>query len=668
MIRTFLLTATGRRAALGVAWLSLALMLAGAAAPAAPTPDPRTEAATKAFAAVDRGRWSDFLRHRKAVRDPLLAKVLTWIDLSRPGSGNSFDAIAAFIAGNPDWPGQWTLQRRAEEAMPPELPDSRVIAWFSEREPVSVDGRIRYGAALLNTGRVDAAREFARATWIDGDFGPRQERQFLNLYGAHLTRDDHEARLDRLLWDDRHRAAKRLLGKVSPDMRRLAEARSLLALRKGGVDAAIARVPKELRDHPGLVYERLRWRRRKGRDAAALEMLRNAPPSPMRPDKWWIERETLARAALREGLITDAYRLTRDHGLEEGSHFAAAEFLAGWIALRFLNDHDVALNHFSNLYDKVSYPISRARAAYWSGRASEALGLKKGARLWYGIAARFPTTFYGQLAAARLDARESLRLPPDAHPAPAEVRAFNKHELVRIARRLRAIGQHERITPFGLRLANLSQSAGWSALTAELALDLDRPDLAVRIARRSVLELQPIVAPGYPTVSLPAPRLDDDQPHPEPGLVHALIRQESGFGRTAVSPAGARGLMQIMPATARRVARDSGLRYAKARLTSDADYNLILGQTYLGGLLERYDGSYVLALAAYNAGPSRVKRWIEAYGDPREGVLDPIDWIESVPFSETRNYLQRVLEALQVYRARLDKTRIALTLEQDLNR
>ena len=634
---------------------------------AAKTPTGDAKLVADALKVAKKGKWSLYHKYRRRISDPLLRKVLLWTELKDPGASASFEDISTFIAANPDWPGQWHLQRRAEEAMPPSLSDSRVLAWFNEREPVSVDGRIRYGQALISQGKVEKAREFVVRTWITGNFGPRQERQFYSLYRKFLTREHHEARLDRLLWDDRHKAARRMLKRVGKDLQNLAVARSRLALRLGGVDAAIARVPKHLKDHPGLQYERLRWRRRKGRDKDALALLLSLAPQKDKPAKWWIEREILSRKALKNGSVTDAYRLARDHGLESGAAFAGAEWLAGWIALSFLEDYDVALNHFSNLYGKVSYPISRARAAYWAGRASAALGQRKSAEIWYDIAARFPTTFYGQLAATRMG-RGDLKIPPDAKPDAEETDAFEAHELVRVAHRMARIGQNKRIDPFVLRLIELSQSAGWRALAADLALRLDRPDLAVRVSKRSVLEGQPLIAPGYPTLTLPEPRKVKPAKRPEPSLIHALIRQESGFNERAVSRAGARGLMQLMPRTARQVSRKVGLRYSKNRLTSSPTYNTTLGQTYLAGLLDRFDGSYILSLAAYNAGTGRVRSWLKEYGDPRRSDTDPIDWIESIPFSETRNYVQRVMEALQVYRVRLGKTRVALSLERDLHR
>ncbi|CCQ73475.1 lytic transglycosylase domain-containing protein [Magnetospira sp. QH-2] len=624
-------------------------------------------AAKAAFKAADKKKWNTFRKHRNQVRHTDLRKILDWIDLKSEGNSHTFDEITAFIADNPDWPGQWTLQRRAEETMPPGLSDERVAAWFSEREPVSVDGRIRYGAALLNSGKRDEARVFLKDTWINGDFGPRQERQYLKLYAKHLDRADHKARLDRLLWDDRHVAAKRMLNKVDKNHRLLAIARSRLALRKGGVDRAIAQVPKSLKNDPGLIYERIRWRRRKGREGQALELMLSMKPTDQAPEQWWEERSILTRIALKKGQVTDAYRIAKNHGLESGSQFAAAEWLAGWIALRYLGDADVALNHFSNLYGKVNFPISRARAAYWAGRANEALNQKKSAALWYGIGSRFPTTFYGQLAGAK-EGKSALHIPPDARPDAQETGIFEKNELVRMALLLDRIGEVKRVNPFLLRLVDLSQSAGWRALTADLALELERPDLAVRIAKKSVLAGQPLIAPGYPKITLPDAHISKKLPTPEKPLVLSVIRQESGFNPRAISRAGARGMMQLMPTTAKRLARKSKVRYSKTRLTSDPDYNMTIGQTYLATLLDRYEGSYILSLAAYNAGPSRVKAWIGAFGDPREGIADPVDWIENIPFNETRNYVQRILESLQVYRARLGNTQIALTLEQDLNR
>jgi soluble lytic murein transglycosylase len=627
------------------------------------------KAAKAALKAVGAEKWRSAHKAAAKAKDPLVAKIVDWFDFIRPETRARFAEISAFITENSHWPYQKRLQRRTEEAMTETTPANVVLSWFETREPASVDGRVRLGAALLAEGYKKRAQRVLRRAWVGGNFGKRQERTFFKRYRKLLRKDDHLKRLERLLWNGRYWASRRMLWRVGAGHRALAEARMALRHRRGNVDRAIARVPAELKDHPGLIYERLRWRRRKGLDMSARDLLSDLPDDLGRPDLWAKERAILARRALQAGHISEAYRIAKDHGLDNGAAFAEAEWLAGWIALRFLGDYEVARNHFSTMYDSVRYPVSRARGAYWVGRTEEALSGHSAAEPWYQTAARYPTTYYGQLATARLKpAGGGFALPPEPKPDAAQVTAFAEHELVRVARILGQIGENKRLKPFILGLSSIETSPGWRALSASLAVELDRPDLAIRVSKLNNRAGRGLVAEGYPVPDV-KPLFDRaGKPLVEIPLVLSLVRQESGFFTKARSPAGARGLMQMLPRTAYRTARTLKIPYSRRRLTSDADYNLKLGQAHLATLLKSFDGSYVLALAAYNAGPSRVRKWVNANGDPRDATVNVIDWIEMIPFNETRNYVQRVLENLQVYRLRLAKTKVALTLEGDLRR
>ena len=421
-----------------------------------------------------------------------------------------------------------------------------------------------------------------------------------------------------------------------------------------------------------LVYERLRWRRRKGKDSA-FEILKALPDKLPRPELWWREKASLARLALSKGHITQAYNLAKSHGLQPGSvAYADAEWLAGWIALRFLNDHAEGRTHFKRMYAAVEYPISRARAAYWAGRAAEA---QKGenvlevALTWYRKAAAHPLTYHGQLAFWRLKPNTSLILPASAFDEISKETAqeFFENELVDVVEILHDVGQHELMWPFIRKLYSITGDPDWRVLTGRLARVNGRADLAVRVAKRANRDGMALLDLGYPTLDPPALPRTATSRAPEVPLTLAVIRQESAFRADAKSHAKARGLMQVIPPTARLVAKGLRLRYSKSRLASDQKFNLILGQSYLGDLIKDFKGSYVLALAAYNAGPHRVKRWIKAHGDPRVSEIDAIDWIEMIPFSETRNYVQRVLENLQIYRLRLAKNGVALGIAEDLH-
>ncbi|MEE8333269.1 MAG: lytic transglycosylase domain-containing protein [Alphaproteobacteria bacterium] len=615
----------------------------------------------QAFKAAAKGYWRQARRIARRGKDSLPRKILTWRAMTQRDAHFDFADVTRFIAANPDWPYQRTLRRNAERAISETTKPEAILAFFAGREPRTADGMIAFGETLIETDRTEDGEKWLRRAWREGRFSRRNESRFLRRYRKLFNKQDHWARLDGLLWNGRFREARRMLRRVSPAHKALAIARLRLRRFRGGVDGAINRVPDGLRNHPGLLYERMRWRRRKGRDQGALDILQAAPAELGRPDLWARERMIVARRLLADGRITDAYRITRDHRVppEKRASFAEIEWLAGWIALRWLNEADEALERFERVHDVVRYPVSKARAAYWAGRAAQAMGRHEKSKQWFLRAAAHGATYHGQLAQA------SDRKPPPAKsilaPTQAELKKFNAHELVRAVHMLNQLGQTRWIRPFIRRLGRLEQTPSHKRQVARLAYGIRRDDLAVWVSRDAQRDGVPLYTLGYPLVRMREGR-------PERALLLALARQESNFDRKAISPAGARGIMQLMPRTARHVARSLRVRYSRQRLTRDSAYNVRLGRAYLRRMLDRFDSSYLLAIGAYNAGPNAVRRWIRAHGDPREAGIDPIDWIEMIPYEETRTYVQRVLGNLQVYRTRLRPGQVATTLANDLQR
>lgn len=637
-----------------VGLLSAVPQAAPAAAPAG------TKVAREVFAAARKDHYDEAERRALAAKDRLLAKLVRWMAYTKPNANASFAEIGSFIESSPDWPLMSILARRAEEAITAATPDDQVLAWFRTRRPETVDGAMALARALLNAGRRDEAVTVIRGAWIEGSFGVMQERQFLTMFGDHLQQDDHWKRLDRLLWERQDAAAQRMLLKVEPTRRLLAQARLALQDGKANPEPAIAAVPKQMRDDPGLVYDRVRWRRQKDLDEDAIDLLSHPARNAVKAEAWWQERGILARRALQKGLVSRAYQTAADHGLEAGSsQYAEAEFLAGWIALRFLDESATALGHFQRLWDAVTTPLSRSRAAYWAGRAAEASRDDKAAKAWYTKGAQFVTAYYGQLSAARLDDHH-WPLPQAPQPSAEDLKRFEGREMVRAIRTMLDAGEHQHLRAFFIRLNDVVDSPGERTLVANLAADGGRDDLAVTVARRADRDGVFLVERGWPVPPIQAENT------PEKALVLALIRQESGFMTDVQSSVGARGLMQLMPATARQVAKAIKVKYSPKKL-DDPNYNVRLGSAYLGDLIDGFEGSYILSLAAYNAGPSRARRWIKDYGDPRDPQVDVVDWIEMIPFTETRNYVQRVMESVAIYRRRLGKTS-GPTLEADLKR
>lgn len=607
----------------------------------------------EAFAAVDKQQWVRARELAARAKNPLLAKVIQWLDLTQSGPGRSFEEMRRFLADNPEWPLLNAIRTNAERAMPKNLDDATVIAWFAHREPGTAAGVMRLGTALLDSGRTDQARALVRQGWVENDMTVEEEREFLALFKKNLRAEDHVARLDRLLWDREQAAARRMLPRVDQAHQLLADARLRLMNFDPGVDGAVKRVPAALRKDPGLIYDRARWRRNKELYEEVVELLDPPVAGVRRPELMWREMEDASRRALARGDVSVAYRLAQHHGAASGTAFADGEWLAGWIALRFLQEPQQAYEHFARLYAGVASSISKSRGAYWAGRAAEAMGEQALSRNWYRTAAEAMTTYYGQLAAQRLGTGESTRFPTLPQPTPDQTAAFDRNELVRAVRLLGQVDELDRAKPFLVRLVDHAKTPAEHRLIADLAADEGRNDLMVlasKEARRNGVELVEYL---YPVRDLP------DGLAPESALVLGVIRQESAFDIQAVSSAGARGLMQLMPSTAKHVAQKLGVKFDEKKLTRDPNYNVKLGSAYLQELIDRFRGSYILAIAGYNAGPSRSVEWIRQYGDPRDADVDVIDWIESIPFSETRNYVQRVIENLMVYRHRLGDTQLA---------
>jgi soluble lytic murein transglycosylase len=613
-----------------------------------------------AFADAQKNDWTAAARDAARAHDLLPREVLHWLAITRGANGASFGEITHFIVTHPNWPGQVALEQAAESAMNG-VPDSVLAAWFARHPPVTPAGKLRQADIWMAEGRDKEARARIRSVWIDNDFSAFDERSIYQRYHGVLRVRDDEKRLNRLLWDDQIAAARRLLPLVPPGPRAVAEARLALMTFAGNVDSLVAKVPPAYRNDVGLLYDRIRWRRRKNLDDGALDLLVVAPPDPAHAAQWANERQVLARRALAMKRPHLAFRVADQNDASGGPSFAELEFLSGWIALRFLREPEVAYAHFVRLYSAGTLPITLARGAYWAGRAAETMGYRKLAASWFDTAARYYTTYYGQLAAA-MEGVTPVRFMRQPRPSEAETRAFNRRELVRITRDLAEVDADEVVTPFFRRLCDTASTPDQFVLTARLAREIKRPDLEVEAAKRASYAGVNLIADGYPI-----PELSKSNSAETP-LLLAMTRQESAFASQAVSRAGARGLMQLMPRTASLIAKSMHIRFSRKRLTTDRRYNVTLGRAYLNDLLSDFSGSYVLAIAAYNAGPARVKNWINLYGDPRTAGVNVIDWIESIPYAQTRNYVQRVLENLQIYRMRLSKTGFAFTLASDLKR
>jgi soluble lytic murein transglycosylase len=621
--------------------LAAALALLFAAAPAA-ADDAPLRATLAALRVED---WEAAQRAARRAGEPLPTAVHWW-RLLHDEPAPDFAELAAFREARPHWPRTARLAERIEHAAV--YADAAAVSRHLARfPPTTAYGRWAAARALRALGDDAVAAAFARAAWRESSvFTAVDEAAFLAEFGAALTQADHHARLDDLAWRGLEREAARTLPLVDDaGYRRLIEARLWVRSGRYGVDAKVRAVPDALSGDAGLLYERARFRRLRGDEAGARDILLDPPAAAGEPGRWWRERRIAYRTAFDDENFRLAYRLAARHRQPDGLGFADAEWHAGWIALRFLDRPDDALAHFERMSDGVDTPISSARAAYWAGRAAAELGLAREADRWYGRAAAFGIAFYGQEAAIELG-REDLAFTR-ALPA-ADPDGLAASELGHLALRLATVDDTLLLPLVTDQLIRNGATPGEIGDAIGLAQRAGRWDSAIRgyipLARAgevSAAASHPL-PPDFPGLLRPADGVS-------PALAFAVARQESRFVRAAVSPAGARGLMQLLPTTASAVARDAGLPVDLARLTRDPDYNAALGTRYLGGLLARFDDT-ALAAAGYNAGPSRAVRWQTDLGDPR--AMDRaawLDWLERIPFSETRNYVQRVLEGERVY-------------------
>ncbi|MBP0445738.1 lytic transglycosylase domain-containing protein [Roseomonas sp. SSH11] len=581
-----------------------------------------------------------------AQADPVVRKITAWLRLLQRGQATPGELVA-WVAANPDWPLPQTMNRRVEDALAADPDDALALAHFRRNPPLTLGGAQRYADALARSGDDTRAREVIRTAWAGGLEDAGVETAFAERHAAILTPEDRWRRFDRFFLSRDLGDAARAAAWVDPGRRGLADARLAIATERAA--------PVTAGDDLGLLAASARVLRRQDRDAeaaaawaAAAPLQRDLPPEAAKAI--WNERHVLARKLVRLGQDRPAYQVASQHGQAEGEGRLDAEFLAGWIALRRLNEPALAARHFVTLGENSASVITRARSAYWEGRALAASDPAR-ARGRFGEAAQLGTAFYGQLAALALgedEAQLSARIRAIAPPQPTEEarRLFLGRELASAAAALADLGDHRRARLFLLRMEELAADPADRVLIAQLGMSLGRPDHAVWIARRAGADGVMLLPEGWPTpYATPSAVL-------EPALVNAIARQESNFDTEAVSSANARGLMQLLPATAAAVARKLGIPHQTGWLTSDPVHNMRLGSQYLADQMARFEGNLALAAAAYNAGPGRVREWLGTYGMPGEGGVDVIDWIEMIPFSETRNYVQRVVENAVVYRAR----------------
>ena len=598
---------------------------------------------------AEKYKWERVKGIQSNIKDDLAREILEWLRYYNGATDLNFSNYKNYINHNSQWPLIDSIKLKAESKISFQENDRELIKYFKNNPPKTGWGKIYYGNALLNIGEIEKGNNLIKDGYINGKLTRKEQAKVIQKFKNLFNQEDHKKRINELLWDGKYRTASRLIKYVDKDYQKLFEARIGLISFSGGVDNLISKVPTRLINHPGLIHDRIRWRIKKRKYDSALELMIDSkisdPDKLQRPEKFWRQKNILIRRLIDKHQYNQAYKLAINHGLTSNADIAEAEWMAGWISITFLDKPKVALQHFKEIWNVSSRPISKARAAYWIGKSYEKIGNKEESHEWYNKASVYNLTFYGQLAGvkseeniffdpvvniSREESQESIKRNKKVYAAISLLNEFDRPKIVK--KFLKDLADREDIVV--------------ASNAMRIATDIGRYDFAVQTGKIFYYNNVILDTKSFPIVDRPE---FGKIMFPDQSLIHSVIRQESQFDPKAGSHAGAKGLMQLMPYTAKRVSQGLNLEYSKNKLTENPNYNVILGSAYLDILLSNLDGSYILTLAAYNAGESRVAAWIKKYGDPRKDDIDAVDWIELIPFKETRNYVQRVLENVQVY-------------------
>ncbi len=614
---------------------------------------------------VGKSRSDEAANLENTISDPLARKLVEWLVLRSDDNTANFARYSAFIAANPSWPSIVTLRRRAEAVLWQERDDpSIVLAFFKTDPPHTAKGRLALARALLSQGDSAGAHQAISDAWRGDSFSADLEAQARDMFAGLITPADDKARMDARLYAEDDDGGLRAAHHLDATQLAIAKARAAVINKAGNAKALLEAVPAAAQHDPGYIYSRAQFLRREDKIDEAGRWMISAPHDPVvlgDVDQWWVERRLLARKLLDLGNVKMAYEVANGAAPPNNENYRAdQQFTAGWIALTYLREPAVALAHFAQIAEGVSNPITLSRGFYWQGRAAEAAGHDHDARTYYDSAARFPTAYYGQLARARLDLNEvTLR------PLPAPSADLHGLEVARVFEMLYAVDARDVVAAMAADLADKANDPAALTALAEIAKQHNDARATLLIGKIALGRGFPLEQYAFPDFGVPD--FQPIGPAVERYVVYSIARQESAFNPKVVSGANAYGLMQVTPAAARDTAKRFNVTFDQRRLANDVTYNAQLGSAELGNDLDFYRGSYILAFVAYNAGRGRARDWIAQYGDPRDPKVDPIDWIERIPISETRYYVQRVLENMQVYRARFDNGS-RLLIDADLRR
>ena len=620
------------------------------------------------FDYVDRKQWKLALSDAQKMQDKTIYTLVNWMYLIDSQSGASFNEYFIFIKNNKDWPRINRIKYLAEHKINfDNNTPSSIIEYFTNNPPLSGFGKLRLAEALLENNQAEKSKSLVKDGFKDAELSKNDLRYFSKIFKKFLTQQDYTLRADYFAYEAKYQDLRDTIEYLNPDYQKLYNARAAL-FTKRSADNLIAQVPQYLKEDPGLIYDRIKWRRKKARFDDALTLINQSASDSLERNQYLAkERLSIARDKIQDKEFKTAYEILKDHRLKEGSDYAEIEWHLGWLALSFLNQPDAALAHFLRMNAAVSYPISKARAAFWIGKTYKKLGQVNQANTWFKTGSQYGTTFYGQLSHKEIDEKKfsinnSFKFSEEKYEEFKKNNPLAKSVIV-----LKELNRTKYTKDILRHLGDVDQNktAEEISMAGVLAQDIERYDFAIQIAKNASYKNLNFLEISYPKIEVP--KQIKDQKILDSSVILALIRQESEFDTSATSRVGAKGLMQIMPATGKLLSKVTNIDFSREKLTRDKDYNLALGSYYISDLDDLF-GSQYLAFAAYNAGPNRVEKWIKTHGDPRKKQIDAIDFIELIPFHETRNYVQRVSENINVYEYLKDPANATNKIEKILYR
>ncbi len=607
-------------------------------------------------------KWAKSIKGIEKINDKVARKIIIWRWLIANDGQSSKKELENFFKNNKKWPKINKIKAKIESKKEANNLKN-TLNWFQEYPPITPIAKIKLSEVLINNQFTEEGNWLLKETWVANSFSYSEEKYILKKYKNLITYKEHAQRLENLIWNKKWGNANRQLKRVSKDIKYLSIAKINLSRRRGNVDQSINNIPKNLINEESLIYERIKWRRKARLENTSLELLLSYKGNYSYPKKWWREINYHTRKQISYKNYQTAINILKKYNSSSESYLSESQWLAGWLSLTFNKDSESAYKNFSKMFLEVKTPISKARASYWAGKASDNLGNSNSEKIWYERAAAYPATFYGQLALKELN--KQLYLPSQTLKINDELfENYKKNELVRALVLLLQMNEKKLAKIFAMHLVSQSKNTADILMLSKILNDFDKISLSIFAGKKAIYQNIYI-----PSLNFPVPKeklmalIVKNTVIPVP-VTLAICRQESAFDTKAKSRVGARGLMQLMPRTARVTAKKNNYKYKRSYLTSRPSYNIKIGSFYFKEMLDKFNGSYVLALAAYNAGPSRVNKWLKTYGDPRNNQIDPVTWMELIPISETRNYVQRVIEGIYMYRMLLDNKNTTSPMKQ----